>query len=266
MEEPAGGFIRQPVGRFEWERTIRRAVIKPSSVKFLGLMMATFASADGSRVRPGRERLAAVMGTSLSVVDRGQKSLEELGFLDKVYKGHGAGRGRSGGFASEFQLSIPSDLLERIQMIDMDGSHSSGELSGSDSQSSSETSGMEEPLINFEEPLSNLEEPLVNPGEPLSSSDRPPDHFHHYIDQNKKHQSKPVASGNAHARDGNGLTDPFLDDSQAYANASAYLQRLPDLGLEQMKIVSASHPEMSLRERVITAAAKAGWTAIRKAS
>lgn len=263
MDEEAEAFTRHPVGRFEWERTIRRAVIKPPSVKFLGLMMATFASSDGSRVRPGRERLAAVMGTSLSVVDRGQKSLEELGFLDKVYKGHGAGRGRAGGFASEFQLSLPSDLLERIHMIDFEESQSSPVTSGSPSHASPVTSGTKEPLVNPAEPLSNLQEPLVNPAEPLSTSDTPPDHLHHYIDHNKD-QSESVTSGDAHASDE--LSDFSADDVDDYAAASTFLQRLPDFGMSHMKTAEAQHPQLSLRQRVITAAQLAGWATERKAS
>src|SRR5437879_1725471 len=42
----------QPCGRFEWERILRRAVM-PLRVKFLAFVLASYADADGSNVRPG---------------------------------------------------------------------------------------------------------------------------------------------------------------------------------------------------------------------
>lgn len=123
MNDKSPDFTREPLGRFEWERLIRRAILKPPSVKLLGLVMATYASRDGTQVRPGQKRLANVMGTSVSTVERGQRALEAYGFIEMTYKGHSAGRGRSGGYASEYRLTIPSDLLERIPMLDPDESH-----------------------------------------------------------------------------------------------------------------------------------------------
>jgi hypothetical protein len=261
MEDPAGEFTRKPTGRFEWERILRRAVIKPPSVKLLGLVMGTYANADGSNVRPGRERLAAVMGASMSVVDRGQKSLEELGFLDKVYKGHGAGRGRSGGFASEFQLTVPSDLLDRIPMLDPDEKQLSPLTSGQPSQASPLTTGNAEPLVNPAEPLVRIPEPLVNLSKPLSTSDTPPDHYHHNKDHYTKHQSASVTLSDAHASEI--LTDLFHTGSDEYASASEYLQRLPDFGQSHLSQVNSEQP---LKNRVMAAARLAGWTAERKAS
>ncbi|MBT2538774.1 hypothetical protein [Arthrobacter sp. ISL-69] len=236
MEEPDGGFVRQPVGRFEWERIIRRAIIKPPSIKFLGLMMATYASADGSRVRPGQARLAAVMGTSISTVERGQRTMEQEGFLEMVTKGHSAGRGRSGGYASEYRLTIPSDLLERVPMLDPDEKHPSPMTGESDSHPSPMTEeyspepsrhsresersddvrankAMAKPLakplakdasaetpVNPEEsPVTGAETPVNFPESPVTH-DGPPHHYHHNKDHNKKDQSGFLALSDACAK------------------------------------------------------------------
>lgn len=268
MEDaPDHDFTREPIGRFEWERIVRRAVIKPPSAKFLGLMMATYASADGSRVRPGRDRLAAVMGTSMSVVDRGQRSLEKLGFLDKVYKGHGAGRGRKGGFASEFQLTVPSDLAH-VPMLDQDESHSSPVTTSSENHSPVVTTGNPEPLVNPKEPLVRIAEPLVNSAEPLSASDTPPLHSHHINNHYIKHQAGDVTLGDAHASDALPASSWSENENDDYQEASKYLQGLPDVGQSHMEAVNEYTPDAPLKTRVIAAALAAGWknTETRKAS
>ena len=231
MEEPAGGFTRHPMGRFEWERILRRAIITPPSVKFLGLMMATYANADGSRVRPGQARLAAVMGTSISTVERGQRTMEKEGFLEMVSKGHSSGRGRSAGYASEYRLTVPSDLLERVPMLDPDEKHPSpmtgesdihpapvtGEYPLEGSRDSREFDGSEDVRANtmpkpLSKPLAKGAETPVNPEEtPVTGAeipvnlqetpvthDGPPDHYHQLKDQNKKHQSGFLTLSDAH--------------------------------------------------------------------
>lgn len=213
MEEPAGGITRHPIGRFEWERIIRRAIIKPPSIKFLGLMMATYASADGSRVRPGQARLAAVMGTSISTVERGQRTMEKAGFLEMVVKGHSAGRGRSGGYASEYRLTIPSDLLERVPMLDPDEKHPSP-MTGDPENHAAPVTGdsdrlgkgfakglgknVEESPVKQEEVLVTGAETPVNLQETPVTHDGPPQHEHHHKDQNKKHQSGSLTLSDAH--------------------------------------------------------------------
>jgi hypothetical protein len=103
-----------PVGRYEWERIIRRAVM-PKAVKYVALILATYADADGSRVRPGIDVLAAVAGEGQSTV---RKRVAELrttyGLLDVVSRGGG----RNGsGKAAEYRLVMPVDLLERVEML-----------------------------------------------------------------------------------------------------------------------------------------------------
>ncbi|MCT9624260.1 hypothetical protein HWD94_03865 [Pseudarthrobacter equi] len=213
MDEPAGGFVRHPVGRFEWERIIRRAIITPPSVKFLGLMMATYASADGSRVRPGQARLAAVMGTSISTVERGQRTMEKEGFLEMVFKGHSAGRGRNAGYASEYRLTIPSDLLDRVPMLDPDEKHPSPMTDDSaihpapvTGESGSLAKGLakgfakdggETPVNPEETPVTGAEIP-VNSTETPVTHDGPPQHKHHNKNHNTKDQSGFLTLSNAH--------------------------------------------------------------------
>lgn len=201
MTDSQPEFTLEPLGRFEWERLVRRALIKPPSIKMLALVMATYANSDGTRVRPGQKRLANVMGTSISTVERGQRALEGLGFIEMTYKGHSAGRGRAGGYASEYRLTIPSDILERIQMLDPDESHPAPMTGDSRIHPASMTGEYAEIPVNQEEsPVTGAETP-VNSEESPVTHDGPPDHYHHSKDQNNKHQSGSVALSDARVRE-----------------------------------------------------------------
>ncbi|MFD2421630.1 hypothetical protein [Amycolatopsis pigmentata] len=104
----------QPAGRFEWERIVRR-IVMPERVKFLALLLATFADGDGSRIRPGGDVLTAMVGKSKATLKRAMSVLrDELGLIEEVSHG---GRGR----ASEYRLVVPEDLLERAELLDPDG-------------------------------------------------------------------------------------------------------------------------------------------------
>jgi hypothetical protein len=109
----------QPCGRFEWERIVRR-IVMPERVKFLALLLATFADGDGSRIRPGLDQIAAMMGRSKATTKRNMAVLRsEYGLLEEIARGGGRGaRGR----ASEYRLVVPEDLLERVELLDPDGS------------------------------------------------------------------------------------------------------------------------------------------------
>lgn len=100
--------------RFTWERIVRRAVL-PKPVKLLALILATYADADGTRVRPGNDILAAVTGDSEKNVRRLLGRLrDDLALLELVRRGGGRG-GR--GSASEYRLVLPTDLLERLDLL-----------------------------------------------------------------------------------------------------------------------------------------------------
>lgn len=96
------------VGRFEWERVIKRCSFKQQSTKLIALLLATYASEDGSSVRPGRERLSVVAGLSTKHVSTQLGKLEDLGLVLKLR--NGSSYGRRGGLASVYQLTVPANL------------------------------------------------------------------------------------------------------------------------------------------------------------
>ncbi|MGW5518491.1 helix-turn-helix domain-containing protein [Nocardia africana] len=95
----------KPEDRYEWERIIRRLSI-PSQQKFLALMLATYADPDGSRVHPGVERLARVMGVTDRTVKRSLAELRSLGLVELVKQGN-----RWAHKADEYRLTTPVDLM-----------------------------------------------------------------------------------------------------------------------------------------------------------
>lgn len=108
-----GNTELKPMGRFEWERIVRRLVV-PKHIKLLLLVLGTYADADGSRVRPGTEVLAAITGDGEKNVRRIMTTVRDLGLLELVSRGGGRG---GKGKASEYRLTIPVDLIERVQML-----------------------------------------------------------------------------------------------------------------------------------------------------
>ncbi|BCW62466.1 helix-turn-helix domain-containing protein [Arthrobacter sp. StoSoilB22] len=195
-------FTREPIGRFEWERILRRIQVSSPSVKLVGFTMATYADADGCRVRPGQSRLAAVLGTSISTVRRGQSELEELGMLDMVAKGRSYGRGHQGSFASEYRLTVPSDLLESVPMLDPDEQNNMAPMHGSSKKNRApvQPSSSELPVISAELPVTGEELPVISAELPVTH-EHPPQHSHHNKDHNKEQQSVIVAKADAQARE-----------------------------------------------------------------
>ncbi len=102
----------QEVGRFEWERIIKKCDFTQMSTRLVALLLATYASEDGSRIYPGRERLAAVSGLSQRQVTRSLVKLEDLGLVFKVHNGSSIGKR---GLASVYRLTSPSTLLQLYQ-------------------------------------------------------------------------------------------------------------------------------------------------------
>jgi hypothetical protein len=195
-------FTREPIGRFEWERILRRIRVSVPSVKLVGFAMATYASADGSNVRPGQRRLAAVLGTSEMTVRRGQSELESTGMLEMVFKGHSLGRGQSGGYASEYRLTVPSDLLERVPMLGPEEGNDRTPMNDDSSKERTPTSGesQEIPDMGEEIPDTHEETPDIWRETP-DTHVPPPQHSHHNKDQIKEHQSLFLAEADAQARE-----------------------------------------------------------------
>lgn len=115
------------LGRFDWERIIRRIHTKPLSrcqtgshhlpfeIKSLLLFMATYAAADGTRVFPGDIRLTAVTGRSPATLHRWRAQPVRLGLLRLERRGGAPGLERR---ASEYHLTVPDDLLETFCLLD----------------------------------------------------------------------------------------------------------------------------------------------------
>lgn len=100
--------------RFEWERIVRR-VVMPAATKLVAFTLAQYGSQNGDAIHPGFERLAAVCGMGHSTVRRHVDALLALGLVERVSNGGGPNK-----LAARYRLTIPEDLLERVQMLDPD--------------------------------------------------------------------------------------------------------------------------------------------------
>jgi hypothetical protein len=86
--------------------------ITAASVKAVAGRLAAYADSDGTRVRPGLARVAVDLELSYDVVKRAVRYLAQLGLLRLVRSGAGARIG----YADEYRLTIPVDLLERLDV------------------------------------------------------------------------------------------------------------------------------------------------------
>lgn len=98
-----------------------RALVKvTASVKNVGVWAQTFAEyEDGTRVFPGVEILALVAGVTEKTAGQAMCAICQLGFMFQYVNGSRSGRPRKGrgGVASEYRLTLPDDLLERVPML-----------------------------------------------------------------------------------------------------------------------------------------------------
>lgn len=96
-----------------------RRIVMPAHHKLVALLLATWADPDGSRVRPGMALLGAAMGRSERTAAAVVRSLcGEWGLIEQVARGGGRGRlGRT----TEYRLSIPTDLMDRVRLLGPDG-------------------------------------------------------------------------------------------------------------------------------------------------
>ncbi|GAB3621139.1 hypothetical protein GCM10027417_24000 [Glutamicibacter endophyticus] len=107
-EHPLGNLV--PLGRFEWEKILLRCRFPQTSVKYVGLTVATWATTTtGANVRPGLANLSAVTGLSDRPLRRYLKELERFGLLHMVSSGSNFGRAGKGK-ASVYQLTAPEDI------------------------------------------------------------------------------------------------------------------------------------------------------------
>jgi hypothetical protein len=85
----------------------------PGTTKHVAAFAAYFADArTGTRVRPGRDRLAREAGLSVKAVGKHLAVLEDVGLLWRVSRGSGGGDVR---IAAEYRLSVPRDVLAFLE-------------------------------------------------------------------------------------------------------------------------------------------------------
>ena len=94
---------------------MRRVQMKTADM-LVALTLATYADYDGSRVRPGTDRLMAVTGMSKATILRALSSLREMGLIERVAERYK--QGRNGG-ADEYRLTFPLNF-GAIPMLDPD--------------------------------------------------------------------------------------------------------------------------------------------------
>lgn len=92
--------------------------IASNTVQHVALAAATYASPDGTSIRPGLDRLARVCRLDPVLVGKCLARLRDLGLLLQTFAGSKAGRG--GGKADEHRMAIPEDLAEKVAMLDPD--------------------------------------------------------------------------------------------------------------------------------------------------
>lgn len=121
----------RPAGRYEWEQIIRRArlgsVITGSGRigangrptrggmtgnTFTGIALgwSSYANDRGQEIWPGDATVAVDMETTIAAVSAVRKALVDLGLLQMV-------RGRRGRRGDEYRLTIPSDLMDRLEVL-----------------------------------------------------------------------------------------------------------------------------------------------------
>ena len=92
--------------RFQWERVVRDCTLPPTT-KLVALMLATYASGDGTHAHPGQDRLARECGLKPRAVRNHLDRLAKLGLIVRTFRGSSAGRG---GRADVYRLNMPDWL------------------------------------------------------------------------------------------------------------------------------------------------------------
>ena len=121
----------RPVGRYEWEQILRRARLdgvvagsgrigasgratrgsmSGSLFKAIALTWASYANDRGQEIWPGDATVAVAAETTLKNATAVRKALLDLGLLQRV-------RGRQGMRGTEHRLTIPSDLMDRLEVL-----------------------------------------------------------------------------------------------------------------------------------------------------
>jgi len=132
------------IGRFEWERIVRRCVI-PRDTKLVAFLLAQYASPNGSNVRPGNGAIADVCGMSERTAVRHLKALRDLYLITKTANGGGPKKR-----AANYRLTIPVDLLERVKMLEMDDRTHATMNGASSDETHATLDGVSSPTVTVE--------------------------------------------------------------------------------------------------------------------
>lgn len=103
-----------PVDRFAWERALRGSHGLRGQGLAIALMLATYASRNGSDIFPGEARLAHDVGISVRTARRHLTHLVDAGLLTRLSHGGGRpsrNRGRRHRYA-EYRLTLPPRLVD----------------------------------------------------------------------------------------------------------------------------------------------------------
>ncbi len=274
-EHPLGPLV--PMGRFDWERILGRCMLKPTSIKLIGYILATYADLEsGDRIFPGNKRIGAVAGASRSTVERGLEILGDAGLIHQLSSGSSYGRGAK---ASEYRLTAPlilaeayrdewnekewdemdpwliSEVLEQLGSSRETPANHASPLKHDPQEHASPVAhdpdgpGKEHASISKEH-ASPLNRTCVTSEDPstYTSSQQSMNH-HHLASRNKGNPATDLLNA------ANDESETSIEE--AYQQAYAKLSALPDNGVELMAKVEADQPELNLRQRVITAAERA---------
>lgn len=202
------------VGRYEWERWVRRVRLHPS-VKLVALTLATYANRDGTHMYPGVAKLAAVTGLTERSVRDALKTLRDLGLLERTREGFRNGRRA---LADEHEMRRPTDLEDRTHLLSPDESPDSIECD--EGCGHARTPELTSPVRRRRKPKSEQEprnslprSPEVSSGSPEVSSENPGSEFpppthdpasNHPIDQRGDHLRDATTEGRCATCDNHG--------------------------------------------------------------
>jgi DNA-binding MarR family transcriptional regulator len=94
---------------FDWQRIVARCELSLTTKALAGIL-ASFASRDGSEVRPGEELLADITDMTVRAVREHLAKMRDLGLIERVQ--HGKTRGR----ADVYQLTVPGADADPLVM------------------------------------------------------------------------------------------------------------------------------------------------------
>jgi hypothetical protein len=107
-DRAAGSLPNSAMPPPAWQRAMRQARV-PRRYLAVAMCLATYADADGTNAFPGQPRLVTDLDCSMRTVSASLKWLRENGWLDRVSRAAGPGRGHKGesNLSDRYSLTIP---------------------------------------------------------------------------------------------------------------------------------------------------------------